>query len=74
MKSKCECADPGCLAHFGSSSCPKICLVASLVYDFENLSYFGTRIDQRDDSGTLFCPACAEDAAKTGLFTFEKYR
>lgn len=53
----CECADSGCAAHKGRSSCGNRGAI--------NLQ----RVDMDDPSGTLFCEACAADALSSGLFT-----
>lgn len=52
----CECSDPGCTAHKGSS-----CRRAG--------EYVLYRVDMHDATGTLFCDLCAEDADSSGLFT-----
>ena len=52
---KCECADPACPVCGGQ--CPNRATV--------NLR----RVDMDDQSGTMFCPGCSEDAMNSGLFT-----
>jgi len=54
---RCECSDKGCKAHEGIPSCESVYTVA--LY----------RIDMQDETGTLFCDSCAEDAMDSGLFT-----
>lgn len=57
---QCECADRGCKEHKGQSSC----LAAGDTILF--------RVDMADETGTLFCEACATDAMESGLFTESK--
>lgn len=56
MPSPCECADPACPACHGR------CRNAGRV-----LLY---RIDMADETGTLFCEPCADDAASTALYHY----
>lgn len=53
---QCECADPVCPFHVGEAKCE------------ESGSVVLFRIDQTDETGTLFCEECAEDAFGSGLF------
>jgi len=53
---RCECSDPGCPVHPQRSHCQLT--VARLLF----------RIDMQDETGTLFCDGCAEDAWSSGLF------
>lgn len=52
----CECADSGCKAHKGQSDC--------LVKGYTILY----RIDMEDETGTVMCEACTDDAFSSGLF------
>lgn len=52
--SSCECADPQCPQCHGDCKLP----AESTLY----------RIDMEDETGTLFCPECADDAFASGLF------
>lgn len=55
-KHTCECGDVGCPVHKGKEHCEKgarVCL---------------RRVDMDDETGTLFCEACAADAQDSGLF------
>jgi hypothetical protein len=58
-RNKCECADPGCPIHPKVSDCRN--LAATILY----------RIDMEDNTGSLMCEGCAEDAMLSGLFTDE---
>jgi len=50
----CECSDPGCPACKGRcTKKAKMCLI---------------RIDMEDETGTLFCNDCSNDALDSGLF------
>lgn len=60
----CECSDPGCPVHPGKDSCP----VLHTLTTFTVLH----RSDMEDETGTLFCDACAEDAYDSGLFYSRK--
>ncbi len=57
LPSPCECSDPGCPVHPGESHC----------------SHTGSqslyRIDMQDETGTLMCENCAQDAFESGLFS-----
>lgn len=57
----CGCSDPGCPMHLGVSRCerpgPRRWLTR--VY----------RIDMEDETGTIMCADCADDALKSGVFT-----
>ena len=53
----CECADPQCPAHKGTSKCAN--KANTVLY----------RVDMEDASGTLMCDDCADDATQSGLFT-----
>jgi hypothetical protein len=53
-KNSCECGDPGCPACGGN------CQKASVI----NLR----RVDMEDETGTMFCQKCADDALGSGLF------
>lgn len=53
----CECADANCAVDHGFQDC--LNEGSSLLY----------RIDMDDQTGTLFCNECGEDAADSGLFT-----
>lgn len=51
----CECIDPGCPVCKGKCERKaKMCLL---------------RVDMEDETGTLFCNGCGEDAFGSGLFT-----
>lgn len=52
----CECSDPGCPVHKGESNCSK------------KAKYCLIRIDMDDQTGTLMCGDCADDALESGLF------
>jgi hypothetical protein len=56
---QCECGDPGCPVHKGTSNCPN--LSSRKVF----------RSDMEDRSGTRMCNACADDAMDSGVF-YEK--
>jgi len=58
-KALCECSDPGCPVHFGSSTCPHTqqCVVF--------------RVDMEDETGIEMCELCAEDALSSGCFSDE---
>lgn len=52
----CECVDKGCPVHQGVPECSekaRACLV---------------RVDMEDETGTLMCQGCAEDAMDSGVF------
>lgn len=55
-RGKCECADPGCPAHKGKSTCTGA--------GHQILR----RVDMDDRTGTRMCKACAADAYESGLF------
>lgn len=55
----CECSDRGCSVHAGTGHCDGRDVVR--LY----------RVDMRDDDGTLFCEACADDAMGSGLYCGE---
>ena len=57
--SKCECSDPGCPIHKGTSDCRNT--ASSILY----------RIDMEDNTGSAMCEGCADDAFESGLFTSE---
>lgn len=51
---KCECSDPGCPVCKGEcKNTATQCLV---------------RVDMEDQTGTLMCDGCADDAFESGLF------
>lgn len=52
----CECCDPLCPVHTGSSQCDR--LGVDRLY----------RVDMIDLDGTLFCEGCADDSIQSGLF------
>lgn len=52
----CECADRGCKAHTGKADC------------FETGYTILYRIDMHDETGTVMCEACTDDAFSSGLF------
>lgn len=52
----CQCADPGCPYHPGTSIC------------IRGAKHRLFRVDMWLDEGTLFCEACAADALMSGLF------
>lgn len=58
IKQQCECSDPGCKSamHAGFSTCSNSGRI--VLY----------RVDMEDQTGTLFCSACAGDAMESGLF------
>jgi len=56
-KSLCECSDPGCPHHKGKDICTR------RGYDIL------FRSDMEDETGTVFCADCADDAFTSGLFT-----
>jgi hypothetical protein len=56
----CACADRGCPAHLGVSSCAT---------HADTVLY---RIDMDDVTGTVMCADCASDALDSGLFSFER--
>jgi hypothetical protein len=58
MTEFCECSDPGCRAHKGHSECDN------------RATSIGFRHDMEDETGTLFCDECAQDAGESGLFEF----
>lgn len=58
-KRGCDCADPGCPVHLGSSDCPHT--ASTILY----------RVDMEDYSGTPFCEECAVDAMDSGVFSTE---
>ena len=54
---RCQCFDPGCkMGHDGQCK--------------ERGSVTLYRVDMDDNSGTLFCDGCGEDASASGLFTW----
>jgi hypothetical protein len=53
----CECSDYQCPVHEHFAHC------------FQDGSRVLYRIDMIDNTGTLFCPDCADDAILCGLFT-----
>lgn len=55
---RCECTDPGCPIHPGKSECSF--LAATTLY----------RVDMEDQTGTLMCERCADDAYEAGVFRF----
>ena len=55
-KNPCECADKGCPAHRGKSSCDRAA------------RFRMRRVDMEDRTGVLFCEPCADDAADSGVF------
>ena len=55
-RTHCECSDPGCPVHKGSSHCPN--KSTGKVY----------RSDMEDRSGTAMCRGCASDALDSGVF------
>lgn len=57
MAAHCECTDPGCPVHKGTSSCARESLTT--LY----------RVDTADETGTAMCEACADDAMASGLFS-----
>ena len=57
----CECADPGCPTHTGKN--------CGALANLDGMTLY--RIDMDDDSGTVFCLACAADAFDSGVFTYQ---
>ena len=55
--SRCECSDPGCLAHKGQDEHSE--LATTILY----------RVDMIDETGTAMCDDCADDAYESGVFT-----
>ena len=55
-KRPCDCADPGCPVHKGTSQCPNAGRMKLW------------RIDMEDRDGAWFCYGCARDAHESGLF------
>ena len=53
----CECSDPGCSTHKGKESCQQ--------YGYTILY----RVDMQDETGTMMCIDCADDAFSSGVFT-----
>jgi len=53
----CECGDKGCPVHQGEETCNLNAAVQLF------------RVDMDDQTGTLMCEKCAEDAFDSGLFT-----
>jgi hypothetical protein len=53
---QCECCDKLCPVHTGSESCSTKA-VACL-----------RRSDMEDETGTMFCESCANDAMESGVF------
>lgn len=64
-QSVCECLDHGCPAHRG-----KPCHRLAHTADARGSLLF--RVDMEDRTGTLFCAACAEDAAMSGLYSDDR--
>jgi hypothetical protein len=56
FKNPCECSDPGCPEHKGKEHCNRAART--------NLR----RSDMDDETGTLMCAGCADDAMESGLF------
>ena len=56
-KCLCECTDPGCKRHLGKSTCQ------------DNGYTILYRIDMHDETGTVMCVDCTDDAFSSGLFT-----
>lgn len=52
---KCECSDPGCAMHKGTSDCPR------------TASYTVYRTDMEDGTGTVMCYGCMSDAMDSGV-------
>jgi len=52
----CMCSDPDCPIHRGMRQC---------MHEATCTAY---RVDMSDESGTLMCDECANDAMKSGLF------
>jgi len=57
IRDRCECAD---------SSCPVVHSVPCEAID-DLVRLF--RIDMEDETGTLLCGGCSDDAMESGLFT-----
>lgn len=53
---QCECSDPGCEVHAGKEKCAK------------RAKHCLKRSDMEDNTGTLFCDGCSNDAMSSGLF------
>jgi len=58
INNKCQCSDMGC------GVCRGMCKYAA--------DYPLFRVDMDDETGTLFCERCGEDAFESGLFRSEK--
>jgi hypothetical protein len=56
-KRTCQCTDPGCPVHPGTSRCVRP----------SRRTVF--RIDMEDRTGTPMCQRCSEDAMDSGVFT-----
>lgn len=59
---QCQCYDQGCPAHTGVGYCREETYPKNVLY----------RVDMTDESGTVFCPECLQDALESGLFTSSK--
>jgi len=59
----CGCFDNGCKANHGRACLTRIDPLAG---DGSGETLY--RVDMQDDTGTLFCRACADDAMESGLF------
>lgn len=60
MKRLCECTDSGCPVHEGKEDCGR--RGNGTVY----------RVDMEDNTGTVMCAACADDAMQSGVFRYGK--
>lgn len=56
---RCECSDSGCPAHKGAATCKVEAPAMAVLY----------RVDMEDQTGTVMCDACTDDAMESGLFT-----
>ena len=57
---RCECSDFGCTVHEGRPNCSR------------NGHTVIHRMDMVDETGTLFCWECSDDAMDSGLFTYRE--
>lgn len=63
MSKRCKCSDPACPVSHGDFEVTHQCgrQASILLY----------RVDMEDETGTLMCDGCSEDAMASGLFTME---
>ena len=63
MLAHCQCVDSGCPVQHGPWSRDR----QFPCHGVASITLY--RVDMDDETGTLFCEACADDAADSGLFS-----